>query len=197
MRNDTERLILASGSPRRKELLEQIGFTPVVIPSDVEEVITCTEPDRIVEELSLQKCQSVAAKQTGDAMVLGADTVVALDGKILGKPGSEEGAAQMLRLLSGKEHQVYTGVTLIAVRDGKEAARRTFSCGTRVFVAELKEEEIRDYIATGEPMDKAGAYGIQGYFARYIPKIIGDYANVVGLPVARVYEEWKALQADL
>ncbi len=184
----TEKLILASGSPRRKELLEQIGLEPVVIKSTVEEVITKTTADEVVMELSSQKCLDVAGRITEDAVVLGADTVVVRDGQILGKPGSEEGAAEMLQSLQGREHQVYTGVTLAWISGGTVRKTETFAVCTEVTVAPMTEEEIRSYVATGDPMDKAGAYGIQGIFAKHVEKIQGDYNNVVGLPVAAVYQ---------
>ncbi|MDO4489732.1 MAG: Maf family protein [Lachnospiraceae bacterium] len=186
-----KKLILASGSPRRKELLEQIGYTPIVMKSDVEEVITKTVPHEVVMELSAQKCLDVAEKIQEEAVVLGADTVVVRDGEILGKPGSEEGAFAMLDSLQGREHQVYTGVTLCWTRGGAVERTETFAVCTEVTVAPMTEEEIRAYVATGDPMDKAGAYGIQGIFAKHVEKICGDYNNVVGLPVAAVYEKLK------
>lgn len=188
-------IILASGSPRRRELLLQIGITPIVRPSSVEEVVTETEPARIVESLSAQKCSDVANHLVPeeDLMVLGADTIVAMDGKILGKPKDEADAYAMLSSLSGRSHQVYTGVTLMKKSRG-QWIRDTFSVATEVHVTELSDREIRDYIASGEPMDKAGAYGIQGLFGKFIPSIEGDYSNVVGLPLAAVYEHMKVLE---
>lgn len=185
------KLILASGSPRRKELLEQIGLEPFVMKSTVEEVITKTAADEVVMELSSQKCLDVAEKIREDAVVLGADTVVVRDGEILGKPGSEEGAVEMLESLQGRDHQVYTGVTLAWVNEGKILQTETFAVCTEVTVSPMTEEEIRAYVATGDPMDKAGAYGIQGIFAKHVEKIHGDYNNVVGLPVAAVYQKLK------
>lgn len=178
-----KQLILASGSPRRKEILTQVGLTFTVIKSDVEEVITKTNPGEIVMELSAQKAQDVYSRLEApeNFLVLGSDTVVAYDGNILGKPEDEEGAFAMLRMLSGKSHSVFTGVTLVS-----DAGVDTFYEETKVEFYEMSDEEIRNYIKTGEPMDKAGAYGIQGKAAAFIKGISGDYYNVVGLPVAAV-----------
>lgn len=189
-------IILASASPRRRELLHQVGWEPEIIPSQVEEVITCTEPAQVVEELSRQKAEDVAAYAavSPQAIVIGADTVVAVDGRILGKPGSEEAAAGMLELLQGRKHQVYTGVTIIF---GATGERLTFAERTDVEVCPMSREEIACYVATGEPMDKAGAYGIQGRFAAFIVGIEGDYNNVVGLPVGRVCRELAARGQEL
>lgn len=181
------RIILASASPRRRELLHQVGLEPEIVPSHVEEVITSISPDQVVMELSAQKAADVAAQYQGQqAVVIGADTVVAADGKILGKPGTEEEAVRMIEMLQGRTHQVYTGVTMIFADRGETV---TFAEKTEVHVYPMTESQIRRYVATGEPMDKAGAYGIQGYFAAYIEGISGDYNNVVGLPVGRVCQE--------
>ncbi len=188
-RNVSE-LILASGSPRRKELLERIGITPVVRPSGADETTEESRPDALVLELSRRKCLDVA-EGVSDGMVLGADTVVALDGTILGKPADEKEAVQMLRMLSGRKHQVYTGVTLAEKKDGRLTGVKSFAEETAVFVVPLSEEEIAAYVATKEPLDKAGAYGIQGAFAKFIDRLEGDYFNVVGLPLAAVYRELK------
>lgn len=188
------RIVLASGSPRRRELLEQIGIQAEVIPSSVEEKVTSTVPEQVVLELSGQKAEDVAAGIDGDGvLVIGADTVVSSEGRILGKPASEEEAEEMIRSLAGKSHQVYTGVTLIWKEPSGETKRSSFAEGTDVFVYPMDEEEIRAYARCGEPMDKAGAYGIQGRFAAYVEKIEGDYSNVVGLPVGRLYQEIKKL----
>lgn len=174
-------LILASGSPRRKEILEQVGLDFCVLPSDVEEIITKQVPSDIVMELSKQKAEDVWEKLDDKKhIVLGADTVVAYDGKILGKPKDVEDAKAMLRMLSGEKHSVYTGVTLVS-----ENGLETFFEETLVEFYEMTEEEINVYVATGEPMDKAGAYGIQGKAAAFIKGIEGDYYNVVGLPIAK------------
>lgn len=193
------RTILASASPRRRELLGQIGIDFEVVVSNVEEVVTVTEPGRVVEELSRQKAEAVFASLgdvAGEVMVVGADTVVAMEGEILGKPQSREQAAEMLRRLAGSVHEVYTGVTLLYCCRGGSGAegtvrRKVFHERTKVEFFSLTEGEIMGYVRSGECMDKAGAYGIQGVFARYVKGIEGDYNNVVGLPVGRLYQEAK------
>lgn len=215
-----KKIILASASPRRKDLLEQIGVSCQVMPSLVEEKITSTRPDVVVQELSHQKCKDVAERviqmqkeqktcaqafQIGtenrqleempnSCIVLGSDTVVAFKEKILGKPGDRKMAEDMLWMLQGNIHQVYTGVTLISCVAGEIRAEETFYEKTDVQVAAMTREEILDYIATGDPMDKAGAYGIQGVFAKHVEQIHGDYNNVVGLPTAAVYRHLKVLE---
>lgn len=198
-------IILASASPRRKELLEQIGFAFEIWPAKAEEIITKQEPSEVVEELAGQKAREVAGmiKAYGrthedlitpqDIMVIGADTIVACNGNILGKPKDEEDAYRMLSALSGTMHSVFTGVALVFMSASGRVGEHIFHEKTDVFMKEMEPEEIRRYIATGEPMDKAGAYGIQGKCAIYIDKIAGDYNNVVGLPVAAVYRELKKL----
>ncbi|MCH5268646.1 MAG: septum formation inhibitor Maf [Lachnospiraceae bacterium] len=189
------RFILASGSPRRRELLNQIGISHEVIPSDVDESMTETEPAQVVEELSRRKALDVAGKiqaQT-QTIILGADTVVTLDGEILGKPTDTEKAFEMLHSLQGRKHTVYTGVTIVSVK-GNDRQVHTFHESTAVEIYPMNENEIRAYIATKDPMDKAGAYGIQGAFAAYIRGIAGDYYTVVGLPVGRLAQELKTLR---
>ena len=178
-----KKLILASGSPRRREILEQVGVEFEVRKSDVEEVITKTDPAEIVMELSAQKAKDVYDKLEcpQEYLVLGSDTVVAFEGKILGKPADEQGAYEMLRMLSGRKHSVFTGVTLVS-----DDRFDSFYEETLVEFYEMSDEEILNYIKSGEPMDKAGAYGIQGKAAAFIRGIEGDYYNVVGLPVAKV-----------
>ena len=252
-----KKIILASASPRRRELLTQIGLEFEVVVSETEEKITSTEPAKVVEELSAQKAQAVwgwmhlqtdtddnadarilnknvepcdiqisvdSAEACGGSLsdnaekcadrtqeyhnvrgrgekkaaaqaniVIGADTVVACDGKILGKPKTVTDAMAMLQLLQGRAHDVYTGVTILYDENG-EQRKLTFHEKTTVHFCPMSEEEIREYVATGDPMDKAGAYGIQGFCARYIQGIEGDYNNVVGLPVGRVYQELRKLQ---
>lgn len=190
-----EKVILASGSPRRLELLRQIGIEPEVRPSQIEEKVTSTVPSRVVTELSCQKAEDVARMAEDGSVILGADTVVAIDGEILGKPKNREDAVRMIRKLQGRSHQVYTGVTLI-YKEGNKSRGVTFAEMTEVLVYPMTEEEIADYAATDEPMDKAGAYGIQGTFAAYIEGIRGDYSNVVGLPVGRTRQEWKRLMEE-
>ena len=188
-------IILASNSPRRRELLRQIGVEPEIRPSKVEEWVTAQVPEKVVMELSLQKAEDVAAGAPAGTLIVGADTVVAVDGRILGKPKSHEEAADMIRMIQGRAHQVYTGVTMIR-KEETGSRGRSFAEKTDVLVYPMTEEEIKAYADLDEPMDKAGAYGIQGRFAAYIEGIRGDYNNVVGLPVGRVYQEWKNMMED-
>lgn len=186
-------IILASQSPRRRELMELIGFPFSVRVSETEELITRHDPAAVTEELSWQKAQAVAAEldDAQEIIVIGADTVVSVEGQILGKPASKDEARSMIRTLQGRDHMVYTGVTILG-RSAVHGDRcETFSEGTRVTVASMSEDEIELYISTEEPYDKAGAYGIQGTFARFIQGISGDYYNVMGLPVHRLYEQLK------
>jgi septum formation protein len=161
----------------------------------VEEHVSASEPWRVVEELSGQKAEAVLEGMPGEdgVLVIGADTVVAADGSILGKPKGAEDAARMLRMLSGREHTVYTGVTLLLQKGERETIKKSFHEATKVIFYPMTEEEIEAYVATKDPLDKAGAYGIQGLCARYIRGIEGDYNNVVGLPVGRLYQEIKGL----
>ncbi len=191
------KIVLASASPRRRELMAGLGLDYTVLVSGVEEQVTEREPAKVVEELSAQKARDVlqkllSADSQEELLVIGADTIVAVDGQILGKPTSMKDAAEMLGWLSGRRHQVYTGVTLYHHNQG-ESHRHTFHECTQVQFYPMTEEEIGWYISTGEPMDKAGAYGIQGLGGRFIRAIEGDYSNVVGLPVARLYQELKAM----
>jgi len=202
-------IILASQSPRRKELLEQIGLEFEICPAKGEEIITKTIPEEVVMELSKQKAEEVAAMVSSfgeehkdittpsDILVIGADTVVAYDGKILGKPVDEADAKRMLTMLSGNTHSVFTGVTLVLIDKSGRAGELVFYEKTDVKMHEMSELEIDRYIATGEPMDKAGSYGIQGKCAIYIEKIDGDYNNVVGLPITRIYQELKKIGIDI
>lgn len=175
-------LVLASASPRRQELLRNAGISFEVQPAHIPED---TRPDeqakQCAERLAREKAVAVA-KQRPQDVVLGADTVVAIDDQTLGKPVDRADAIRMLRMLSGREHQVITGVCVVA-----NGQPRTTSEITKVTMVGITEQEITDYVATGEPMDKAGAYAIQGIASRWIPRIEGDYSNVVGLPVALVY----------
>lgn len=199
------RLILASGSPRRKELLEQIGADFEILPAKGEEVITSDIPSQVVMELSAQKAEEVAGRYEKELVVekvcwedrktvviLGADTVVAYENKILGKPKDEADAVRMLQMLAGNTHSVFTGVTLLIEQAGKRE-KKTFFAETKVTMYPMSKEEIETYVATREPMDKAGAYGIQGKCAAYIERIEGDYNNVVGLPVSLVYQTLKTI----
>ena len=186
-----EQIVLASASPRRRELMEQIGIHPEIIPSQVEEVVTSSDPEQVVMELAGQKAREVADRLGDNRIVVGSDTVVAVDGAILGKPASEEEACAMIRRIAGRTHQVFTGVSI--VRGQRE---KTFAVESRVTVYPMSEEEIRGYVAAGESMDKAGAYGIQGRFAAFIKELSGSYTNVMGLPVGRPYQELKAFSEE-
>ncbi|HUC28871.1 MAG TPA: Maf family protein [Candidatus Acidoferrum sp.] len=182
-------LVLASASPRRQELLRNAGISFVVEPADVDETPLPAElPAECAKRLAREKAVAVSRKRPQD-VVLGADTIVVIDGAILGKPVNADDAARMLRLLSGRVHQVTTGVCLVRPRDqiSASSAVKTASETTLVTMAFLSDDEIQAYVATGEPMDKAGAYAIQGMASRWIPRIEGDYSNVVGLPVSLVY----------
>jgi septum formation protein len=173
-------LVLASRSPRRQEILERAGFTFVVRPADVDEgPLEDEDPVEHVRRLAREKAMAVECAE--DETVLGADTVVVAGGAILGKPRDAEDAARMLRLLSGRDHQVLTGICL------RTAQRQVVDIeATRVWFRPLDDRDISGYIASGEPMDKAGAYAIQGLASKFIPRIEGCYFNVVGLPVAQV-----------
>ena len=188
-------IVLASGSPRRKELLEQIGISFEIQKSGCEEIITSTIPYEVVQELSKQKAEDVwnqlSKEEQRQKMVLGADTIVSIHDKILGKPKSKQHAIEMLRELSGNIHHVFTGVTLIFKDKQENICTHTFYEDTQVEMYPMSDQEITDYVATGEPMDKAGAYAIQGKCAPYIKGIHGEYSNVVGLPIARLYQELK------
>lgn len=188
-----EKIVLASASPRRKELLERAGVIFRVIPSTGEEKISSEVPSEVVEELSRTKALSVAASVDEDIeLIIGSDTIVAFDNRILGKPYDEEDAVRMLMSLQGNTHQVYTGVTVLQRQKDSWIPHTFFEC-TDVTFYPVSEEEIRSYVKTGEPMDKAGSYGIQGLFGVYVKGICGDYNNVVGLPVARLFYEMKKL----
>ena len=179
-------LILASVSPRRRELLGRLGLPFEVQPAEVDEsVITESDPEKTVLALSELKAGAVA-KEHPEKIVLGADTVVAANGKILGKPRSREDAKQMLGMLSGSEHQVFSGFTLIC---GEKSVSRAVC--TKVFFAPLTEAEIEWYLDSGEPFDKAGSYGIQGLGGLFVTHIEGDFNNVVGLPLRAVYQTLK------
>lgn len=183
-----QNMILASGSPRRKELLEQLGWQFSIAVAEGEEVTQQTKPECIVRELSYQKAMEIAAKAPDGDIVIGADTMVSYEGKMLGKPGNEEEACEMLQSLQGEIHQVHTGVTVV-IRSGEDFEYFTFDETTDVEMYPMTEIQIREYVATKEPMDKAGAYAIQGIAARYVKGIRGEYSNVVGLPIARLYQE--------
>ena len=188
-------LVLASASPRRQDLLRAAGISFTVHPANVDETPIAGEPARVyAERLAREKALTVWKARPHD-VVLGADTVVVVDEQILGKPEDAADAARMLRMLSGKAHQVITGVCI--VRPGKPGESENVQVAsetTRVHMDEISDEDIREYVASGEPMDKAGAYAIQGMASRWIPRIEGDYSNVVGLPVALVYRRLHSLK---
>lgn len=192
------RLILASASPRRRELLARIGLSFEVLPARGEENPRSAIPEEMVQELSAGKALeiygSLEEQEKEEAVIIGADTLVAFENRVMGKPHDEKDAFDMLFLLQGKTHQVYTGVTLLYTPKGETACKKlTFLEKTDVTMYPMTEQEILEYIATGEPMDKAGAYGIQGRCATYVRGICGDYNNVVGLPVSRLYQELKRI----
>lgn len=186
------KFILASGSPRRRELLSAAGLDFEVVVSDVDEdSISKDAPvDIYVQELALLKAAAAAklVLKKKDAIIIAADTIVTLDGKILGKPRDKDDAFDMLKSLSGRKHSVYTGYCIMSIKNGFTVCN---SVKTDVFFKELDDDLIRRYIKTGEPMDKAGAYGIQGRGAILADKIDGDYFNVVGLPVSALAETLK------
>lgn len=203
-------IILASASPRRQELLSQVGLRYRVCVSQCEEEATKTNPDEMVKELSMGKATDVAlrilkgqAKDSdgelieGDVIVVGADTLVFLEDKPMGKPADRTDAHRMLSELSGRTHEVKTGITMLAIHKGKIDHGVSFSETTKVSFFTLTETEILEYIATNEPMDKAGAYAIQGEAGKFVSRIDGDFSNVVGLPIGAVYQNLKTMKAGL
>lgn len=193
-------IVLASQSPRRKELLERLHLPFEIIPARGEEQIHADQPENVVLELARQKADEVYLRKQDDnscdqwyLLVIGADTIVVYQNQILGKPRSREHAYEMLHMLSGTTHQVYTGICIVLGSCDGEVKRHQFYEKTEVAFAALTDEEILHYIESGDPFDKAGAYGIQGDFAVYVRGISGDYNNVVGLPVARLYQELKRI----
>lgn len=175
-------IILASGSPRRRELLEMLGLEFEIRPArGGEHPPEHAGPEETVLALSAAKAEEAAELSAPENVIIAADTIVWLDGELLGKPRDEDDAARMLRALSGREHEVWTGVTLIRGKERLAGAERTF-----VKFRDLSQEEIAHYIATGEPMDKAGAYGAQGYASLFVEGIRGDFFNVMGLPLCRL-----------
>ncbi len=197
-------IVLASASPRRQELLHNAGIPFTVQAADIDETPLAGESARdCAERLAREKALAVFRGRPGDC-VLGADTIVVVDDVILGKPSDAGDAARMLRLLSGRTHEVITGVCVVGPSDSQSQSKlrtenrelKTGSESTLVTMSEISDAEILDYVATGEPMDKAGAYAIQGRASRWIPRIEGDYSNVVGLPVALVYRMLRELRVD-
>lgn len=198
------RIILASKSPRRKELLSRIGIEYECIVSEAEEKTTESSPDKVVAELSRQKAENIfeiiraGERDNSPMVIIGADTVVACDSNIMGKPKDKQDAGRMLKLLEGRSHSVWTGVTLLFINIDKngnysenKVISETYACETKVYMYHVSDNEIEEYIKTEEPLDKAGAYGIQGIAAKFIEKIEGDYNNVVGLPVSALYQRIK------
>jgi len=185
------KLILASASVRRAEILHDAGLSFTVMSSAVDETPMAGEsPGQIVQRLADAKAELVAARAVGPAIVIAADTEVVLDGQVMGKPRTSEDARHMLERLSGRTHSVLTGVTLVRLPD---AERRSFIETTHVHFAHIPAEEITRYLGTGEPFDKAGSYAIQGRAGRYVPRIEGCYFNIVGLPLARLCQELREL----
>ena len=181
------KVILASASPRRREILAKTGMEFEVQVSNCDENIDETEPDKLVMKLSQLKAKDVSARNP-KAIIIGSDTVVSHNGIIMGKPSDRAEAIRMIKNFAGDKHQVYTGVTIIIPdEDTEKDTIVTYNVCTDVYVLSMTDEEIERYVDTGEPMDKAGAYAIQGLFAPYISKIDGDYYNVVGLPISSVY----------
>lgn len=191
-----KKIILASASPRRKELLERAGVQFEIRPGNGEEHITSNKPEEIVKELSEQKAMAAVFPAEEGTVIIGSDTIVAFEGKVLGKPSDEEDAVKTLLMLQGNTHQVYTGVTVLEYRGG-QWRKLVFAERTDVTFYPVSENEIREYVKTGEPMDKAGSYGIQGLFGIYVKGISGEYANVVGLPVGRLFYETKKIGIGL
>ena len=182
------RVVLASASPRRKELLLQAGIRAEILPSHKEERSRAKTPAALVKALSAGKAEDIAAGQPDGTIVIGSDTVVVRDGEILGKPKNADDAVRMLKSLAGRTHHVYTGVTLILCGEKK----RTFFEKTAVSVFPMTEEEIRSYVESGDPLDKAGAYGIQGRGRLLVKHIEGDFYTIMGLPLTRVVRELMA-----
>ena len=192
------KIILASASDRRKDILSQVGISYEVMPSSIDEdAIQADTPAALVEALSAAKAEDIAERLTKNFVIIGADTVVVKDNSILGKPSDEAEAAKMLQMLQGNRHEVYTGVTLISVSPEGKGLIDTFHVRTIVDMIPMTAGQIDAYIKTGEPMDKAGAYGIQGRGAAYIQDIAGDYYNVVGLPISTVLARLANMGIDL
>jgi septum formation protein len=188
------RLILASASPRRRDLLRNAGFDFEVRPGQIVEEIQPGElPEDFARRAAREKALQIAAFSPRGGLVLGADTIVVIGGQTLGKPSDSQDATRMLRLLSGRTHQVHTGICLVRAPDGIEALRHET---TLVSFRDLDEKEIRQYVESGEPSDKAGAYAIQGLASKFVTRISGCYSNVVGLPIALVYEILKPLMEE-
>jgi septum formation protein len=185
------RIILASESPRRKEIMDKMGISYMALASSIEERVSEKEPGAMVQALAALKAEDIAFRMKDkyeNRIIIGADTMVFFQKNALGKPKDEADAVRMLQMLSGNEHEVYTGVSIIISNEKKESENIKFSVCTKVAVQPMTKVQIADYAAGGEPMDKAGAYAIQGQFGIYIKEIAGDYYNVVGFPIAKIYE---------
>ncbi len=191
------RYVLASASPRRRQLLGSLGINFEIIPATDDEHINSDVPSEVVTSLSQQKAKEIFHKLLTDnkdtLVVIGSDTVVSYKEKILGKPTDREDAKRMIQSIAGDTHEVYTGVTLMYTDETGSKEFSFYEC-TKVRVFPMTDSEIEDYLNTDEPYDKAGAYGIQGIFGKYVEGIDGDYNCVVGLPVARLYQEMKKLK---
>lgn len=193
----TKKIILASASPRRKELMAQAGYEFEIQVSHKEEVYQSETPDEIVKELALLKAKDIASQnEQKNLIVIGADTVVSHKGTILGKPQSKEDAFQMIQGFQGDKHQVYTGVAILSYDESGKEKVINQAVKTDVYVNAMTEDEIWSYIEKDSVLDKAGSYGIQSGFAVYVEKIEGDYFNVVGLPISYIYNELKELLMD-
>ena len=186
------KVVLASGSPRRIELMKLLGFSPTVYPSGADESSAEKDPALLTQRLAFLKAEEVQRHFDGETLLIAADTVVFDGNKILGKPKTEEDAYAMLSALSGKANTVYTGVCILY---GEK--KMGFCEKTTVYLSQMSDREIREYIATGDPMDKAGAYGVQGPFARFVKGIEGDFCNAIGLPIARLYQALKRFREEL
>ena len=196
------KIILASNSPRRKEILEQVGISFEIVPSTSDEVSNKTDPIELVEDISAMKAEEVANLVEGPAIIIGADTVVVHEGEVLGKPKDEAQAKKMLQSLQNGSHEVFTGVTVILkeITIGNEVVtykKLSFADVSKVIVLPMNHSQIESYVATMEPMDKAGAYAIQGKFAVYIKEIIGDFYNIMGLPISKLYDTLLSEGVDL
>lgn len=203
-----KKIILASGSPRRKELLELMGIEFEIKVSHKEEKVTVKEPFKVVQELAKMKASDIAMQMKQEGVVIGADTIVVVnETEILGKPKDKKEAFEIIKKIQGKEHEVYTGVTILEKKTDGTINENSFTEKTKVFVVPMSDEEINSYLNTKkvkdgsntseqylyEWQDKAGGYGIQGIFAKYISKIEGDYYNVMGLPVCELYHQLKKI----
>ncbi|MEE0884093.1 MAG: Maf family protein [Faecalimonas sp.] len=190
-----KKIILASASPRRRELMQQAGYNFEIRVSHKEETYISETPDDIVKELALLKARDIAGQnEVKDLVVIGADTVVAYQGAILGKPSSKEDAFAMIQSFQGDKHQVYTGVAILSYDEEGNETVVNHAMKTDVYVNSMTDEEIWKYIESDNVMDKAGSYGIQSGFAIHIEKIEGDYFNVVGLPISYIYNILKEIE---